>query len=159
MVVVAILTGLCGFLWYYCQKMLKTINVFLENGKISDAKELLFSHIEKTKEMDGQLKLAFEQIASLQEIAKISLQKIGVVRFNPFGDMGGNQSFSIALLDAQNNGFVLVSLFSKEGNRMYAKAILSGKSEHELSAEEKEAVNRATGSEITNPKPQINPNN
>jgi len=59
--------------------------------------------------------------------------------------MGGNQSFVIALLDDKNNGFVISSLFIKEGNRVYAKAVKDGKSDHLLSDEEKEAINRAMG--------------
>jgi hypothetical protein len=57
--------------------------------------------------------------------------------------MGGNQSFVIALLDDKNNGFVISSLFVKEGNRVYAKAIREGKSDYLLSKEEVEAINRA----------------
>ena len=65
------------------------------------------------------------------------------MRFNPFNDLGGNQSFVIALLDNENSGFVISSLFVKEGNRVYAKAIRNGKSDHLLFDEEKEAIERA----------------
>ena len=59
--------------------------------------------------------------------------------------MGGNQSFVIALLDDKNNGFVISSLFIKEGNRVYAKAVKDGKSDYLLSNEEKEAIAIAMG--------------
>ncbi|MCX6722418.1 MAG: DUF4446 family protein [Candidatus Staskawiczbacteria bacterium] len=74
------------------------------------------------------------------------MQKTGIVRFNPFNEMGGNQSFVIALLDDKNNGFVISSLFSKEGNRVYAKTVKAGKSDHMLSSEEVEALNMAINS-------------
>ena len=72
--------------------------------------------------------------------------KIGVVRFNPFNDMGGNQSFIIAMLDNKNNGFVISSLFVKDGNRVYTKTVKQGKSDYVLSKEEIEAINRAINS-------------
>ena len=83
------------------------------------------------------------KIKNLEGICEKTIQKTGLVRFNPFNDMGGNQSFVIALLDDKNNGFVISSLFVKEGNRVYAKAIKAGKSDHALSNEEKEAIEKA----------------
>jgi hypothetical protein len=59
--------------------------------------------------------------------------------------MGGNQSFVIALLDGENNGFVISSFFVKEGNRIYIKTIKDEKSDYPLSNEEKEALKKAMG--------------
>lgn len=85
--------------------------------------------------------------ASLKKLDTKSLgfiQKIGFVRFNPFPQTGGDQSFCLALLDAKGNGFVLSSLHSRESTRFYAKTLKEGKSEgHELSKEERQAVNNA----------------
>jgi len=92
------------------------------------------------------LKDAFLKIDNLENILSKTIQKTGIVRFNPFSDIGGNQSFAIALLDEKNNGFVISSLFVKEGNRVYAKAVKDGKSEHSLSNEEIEAIDRAISS-------------
>ena len=140
---ILILAGLSGFLFFYYLRINKAIDLFLEKGKVRDLKAVLFSQIEKTKEIESQLKKAIDKIKSLEETAKISFQKIGVVRFNPFNDVGGNQSFAIALLDNKNNGFVISSLFIKEGNRVYAKSVINGKSDYVLSGEEKDAINRA----------------
>ncbi len=148
LIVIFVLAVLASFLFFYYLKINKAIALFLEKGKVKDVKEVLFSQVEKTKEIDLQLKKIDEKVMSLEAISKISLQKIGVVRFNPFSDMGGNQSFAIALLDSQHNGFVISSLFIKEGNRVYAKAVVNGASEYTLSHEEKEAISRATSSEI-----------
>lgn len=73
------------------------------------------------------------------------IQRIGIVRFNPFADTGGAQSFTIALLDGQDNGIIMTSLFARAGNRWYIKDIVGGKGrEHELSKEELEAIRSAT---------------
>ena len=69
-----------------------------------------------------------------------SIQKVGVVRFNPFKETGGNQSFSIALLDSKDNGLVISSLFTRQGTRIYAKPVKNGKSTYQLSKEELEAI-------------------
>lgn len=90
----------------------------------------------------------FEKInLSLQKIeAEITthFQKIGFVRFNPFPQTGGDQSFCLSLLDEKDNGFVLSSLHSRDTTRFYAKTIKNGKSDgYELSQEEQKAIKYA----------------
>lgn len=69
------------------------------------------------------------------------IQKIGLLRFNPFKDTGGDQSFILTLSDANNTGVVITGLYSRSGLRWYAKSIIEGKGvEHELSEEEKKAL-------------------
>ena len=71
------------------------------------------------------------------------IQRVGVVRFNPFPDTGGNQSFVVALLDARGDGVVLSSLHSRGGTRVYLKQLTAGKAETALSEEESEAIRSA----------------
>lgn len=69
------------------------------------------------------------------------LQKIGFIRFNPFSDTGGNQSFCLCLLDENDSGLVISSLHSRENTRIYAKVIKEGKSpDQSLSKEEQEVL-------------------
>jgi hypothetical protein len=93
------------------------------------------------------LKLEFERISKEVEILKnenkFSVQKVGIVRYNPFKEVGGDQSFSVALLDGNDNGVVITSLYTREGNRVYGKPIKNSQSEYLLSAEEKEAIEKA----------------
>ncbi len=90
------------------------------------------------------LKEGFKKISNkmeeLKKNNKFSIQRIGIVRFNPFKESGGDQSFSIALLDGNKNGVVITSLYGREGNRIFAKPIKKGKSEYLLTEEEKEAI-------------------
>ncbi len=94
-----------------------------------------------------ELKKSFEKVAKkledLENKNQFNIQKIGIVRFNPFQEMGGNQSFSIAILDGKDNGVVITSLYGKEGNRIYGKPIKEGGSEYLLSEEEKQAIEYA----------------
>jgi hypothetical protein len=79
----------------------------------------------------------------LQGLSQRSLQKIGVIRFNPFSDTGGDQSFAIALLDAEGNGIVLSSLHGRADTRIFAKQVHGGRSKHTLSDEEQDAIRKA----------------
>lgn len=84
--------------------------------------------------------------SSIEEIAKIlqcTYQKFAMIRYNPFNDTGGDQSFSMALLDLRDNGFVITSIHGREVDRIYAKQIDNGKSKHNLSAEELGAIKEA----------------
>ncbi len=70
--------------------------------------------------------------------------KHALIRFNPFEETGGDQSFVVALLDSKNNGFVISSLHSRSGTRIYAKEVAGAKAaNHKFSKEEKEAVEKA----------------
>lgn len=78
-----------------------------------------------------------------------TVQRVGVVRFNPFNDTGSDQSFAVALLDAKGSGVVLSSLFSRASTRIFAKAISEGASAYPLTEEEREAIDQALGSSVT----------
>lgn len=80
----------------------------------------------------------------LEADGALHVQKIGIVRFNPFADTGGAQSFSVALLDGKNSGVVLTSLYARAGNRWYVKEVISGRGkEVALSKEEESAIDKA----------------
>ena len=79
----------------------------------------------------------------LEALSQQSLQKVGVVRFNPFADTGGDQSFAVALLDADGNGVVLSSLHGRADTRIFAKPVQAGRSKHALSDEEQDAIRKA----------------
>ena len=72
-----------------------------------------------------------------------TLHRVGVVRFNPFQDAGGDQSFAVALLDEHGNGVVFNGLHSRTGSRVYAKPVTDGISVYNLSQEEQEAIRKA----------------
>lgn len=74
------------------------------------------------------------------------LQGVGVVRYNPFEQMGSDLSFSVALLDAHLSGVVITCLFGRQSSSTYSKSITDGKSVHPLSAEEMEAIKIAKAS-------------
>src|SRR4051794_16223782 len=80
------------------------------------------------------------RMATLEDLQRRAVQRVGLVRFNPFEDTGGNQSFALALLDEAGDGVIVSSLHSRTGTRLYAKTVAGGTSEAALSDEEAEAV-------------------
>lgn len=99
--------------------------------------------LKKIEALEKQQKELSRAISSIQTELLYVFQKIGLVRYNPFQEMGGDQSFSIALLTQENDGFVLTSHFGRNAQRLYAKPIQAGKSEYQLSEEEEEAIRLA----------------
>lgn len=83
------------------------------------------------------------EVKKLEEEGALHVQKVGLVRFNPFRETGGDHSFSLALLNAKNTGIILTSLHTRERTRVYIKAVKKGKSEYEFSQEEKKALSKA----------------
>lgn len=76
------------------------------------------------------------------------LQQVGVLRYNPFGDTGGDQSFALALLDKAGSGVVMSSLHGRAGTRVYAKPVTEGGSTYTLTEEEQTVIKQATTTSI-----------
>ena len=123
-------------------RLKKRVDIFFQGGA-ENFEKFLSSQAGKIEIQEKELEQLKKEVLALGGISKKSFQKIGFMRFNPFKEVGGNQSFSIALLDSQNNGFVITSIFTREGNRVYAKEVNEGNSPYQLSDEEKEAIEKA----------------
>ena len=143
LIVVLILLGWSIFLQIRLEKTRKRIKIFFKGRKTKDLEEVIAEQIKRAKNTQADVRKLFKWNENLQKIADISIQKVGVVRFNPFKDIGGDQSFVIALLDKDNSGLVISSLYGREGTRIYTKPIEKGNSSHHLSDEEQEAIQKA----------------
>jgi hypothetical protein len=120
-------------------------------GKGLDA--VLDAHVDKVYAVARELDELSARSAMLEASGRRAIQRVGLVRFNPFEDTGGNQSFALALTDIAGNGFVVSSLHSRTGTRVYAKAIADGRSDGALSEEETEALRRAMAAPSAAPSP------
>ncbi len=120
-------------------------------AKTKNAAEALFEAFQRLAAAETQLKGIEPRLAVLEGIGRVAVQKFGFLRFNPFGDTGSDQSFAVCLLDRENNGFVLSSLYTRGGVRIYAKEIKSGVPKHSLSDEEKQVLEQATSAKSLNP--------
>jgi hypothetical protein len=82
-------------------------------------------------------------VRQLGEVQQGCVQRVGLVRFDAFEDVGGEQSFAVVLLDAHRNGVVLSSVYSRNEMRVYAKRLFNGKPSHPLTREEEQALQQA----------------
>ncbi|HZW52559.1 MAG: DUF4446 family protein [Chloroflexi bacterium] len=105
--------------------------------------EILDRHLRRLDDIGQRVDALNKLHQELERLSQRTIQRVGVVRFNPFADTGGDQSFAIALLDAEGNGIVLSSLHSRTDTRVFAKQVQSGRSRHALSDEEQDAIRKA----------------
>ena len=112
---------------------------------------ILDAHLDKVYAVAAELDDLAGRSAVLETNGRRAIQRVGLVRFNPFEDTGGNQSFSLALTDAGGDGFVVSSLHARTGTRVYAKALVAGRADSALSAEEAEALRQALAAPIGQP--------
>ncbi len=133
-----------GVITYLLFKTLSNYNRLTRGISDKTLSELLSTFLKEEQQTQAQLKKTLLSLDQVQTDARGFIQKVGVVRFNPFADTGGDQSFSLALLDGNDNGIILTSFYARTGVRWYIKTIRKGKGiEHELSQEEKEALKKA----------------
>lgn len=113
-------------------------------GSDSDSLErTLANHMKQVRAVDHRLNELSSEYERLTITNSHASQKISLVRFNPFGDTGGDQSSSLAVLDAHNSGYVLTTIHGREGTRVYIKPVDLAKSKYTLSAEEQQALAQA----------------
>ena len=123
--------------------MKKKFRILFNGHKASDLEGIIFEQIKRLRQTDKGLKELNKFANYLEKMALKSVQKVGVVRFNPFKETGSDQSFSIAFLDPNDNGLTISGLFNREGTRLYVKPISAGQSKYPLSEEEKQAIETA----------------
>ena len=109
----------------------------------SSLESVLQAHLDKVFAVSrGHDELAV-RVATIEGAQRRTFQRVGLVRYNPFEETGGNQSFALALLDGAGDGWVMSSLHARSGTRVYAKAIRAGRAETALSEEETAALRKA----------------
>jgi len=125
------------------KKLKARYNKFMNGLSDKNIEELLDYYIEEVHKVTSKNREIELHINELERSLINCLQKVGVVRFNAFDDVGSDLSFSIALLDSNDNGFVLSSIYARDSSSTYAKPVISGKSRYPLSAEEIKAIDIA----------------
>lgn len=116
------------------KNLIKTTN----SQNLTDALDTLLKKLDLNS---SDIKKIFQNIDEIKKDSLLHIQKVGFLRFNPFENTGGNQSFIIAFLNNLNDGIIISSLHSRSGPRWYVKWVESGKSkELNLSKEEEEAI-------------------
>lgn len=126
------------------RRLTKKLRLFFSGKEGKDLEKVLLDQLGEVRELDQEVQELFGISNQLRELCLRSLHKVNVIRFNPFKEVGGNQSFSVVLLDGKNSGVVISSLHTREGTRVYAKPVISGtENGFPLTEEEKAAIGQA----------------
>jgi hypothetical protein len=145
---VLIILGLLNFSlvlvmgWLFWQERSYLRELFPKNDA-RDIRNKFREVIEAINYFDNHAGEVDRTISNLKKEMLNHTQNIAVSKYNPYGDTGGDQSFTVVMLDGRWNGFMFTSLHSRAGTRVYLKNIKSGKSDLELSKEEKEVLEQA----------------
>jgi hypothetical protein len=142
---IGLLVSLGLIIWclFQLKKLKERLDSVLGGLDPKSLESTLASHIKQVRKVDtrlDELNTEYERLAVTNSVAS---QKISLVRFNPFGDTGGDQSSTLAVLDAHDSGYVLTSIHGREGTRVYVKPVDLGTSKYPLSAEEQQALAQA----------------
>lgn len=127
------------------RKLKKSYRIFM-SGK--SAKNLEDTLIRRLDQVDTLLVSNTENQRNIQTLfndMQHTYQKMGLIKYDAFHEMGGKLSFSLAMLDVRNNGFIINAMHTREGCYTYIKEIVDGNSIIVLSEEEQEALKRAMG--------------
>lgn len=128
-------------------KLRRRYDNLMKGSDKGSLEEMILKYQERIDQTKTDTGLALEDIKLLNNQITHCLQKVGVVRFKAFEDVGSDLSYSIALLDNKNDGVILTSIFGRNMSTSYAKPILKGVSKYNLSDEEMYAMNKAMGLE------------
>jgi hypothetical protein len=109
----------------------------------ADLQHVLDAHVTEVRSAMDCVKELDTLARGLERSGRQHMQRVGFLRFNPFRDAGGDQSFSLALTDDEGNGFVLSSLHSRDASRIYGKPLAGWNSPYPLTDEEKQAIDKA----------------
>ena len=130
-----------GIIWVVTTE--KRLKRFFVGKKAKDLEDTIVALENEIVKLDNAKKNFEREVSLINLKLRKSIRGLETIRFNPFPDQGSNQSFAIGILNEEGDGLVISSLYSRERMSVFAKPIKAGKSEYELSTEEKEALKRA----------------
>jgi hypothetical protein len=133
------------FLTIVFWRMLVHYNRLTGEGAAGGLRGVLDGVLKAENDNKKAIEILSENYARIDKEGQFHIQKVGLLRFNPFKDTGGDQSFILSLVDNNDTGVIISGLYSRSGVRWYAKKVQHGRGvEHELSDEERKALKEAS---------------
>lgn len=132
-----------GTIEFRLLRLTRTLRVMFTGRTGGDLELVLREYMERMDRTDELIKQYNQRASLVEQRAPYNLSHLGVVRFNPFDDKGGDQSFAVAFLDDHSDGVVFTGLHSRADVRVYAKPVVGGTSNYPLTKEESDAIARA----------------
>lgn len=125
------------------RKLNKKYNSFMKGKDAGSLEDTISKKIDQIEKLVVSDKKTRKEIKTIKDNLEISYQKLGIVKYDAFNEMGGKLSFALALLDKKHNGFLINAVHSRGGCYTYIKEIVEGKSYIVLAEEEKIALDKA----------------
>ena len=127
----------------YKQLNTRYVDFMSKLGEGDKVEKILSEYLKIVDENSKKIKQQEERITRLEANLKKCIQKVGLIRYNAYGDTGSDLSFTMALMDAEDNGVVVNGLYSRDSSSIFAKALAKGETKYNLSAEEIQAIDIA----------------
>ena len=125
------------------RKLKKNYKIFMSGKNANNLEDTLFKRLEQLDQLMKVASTNEKNIKILFKSMRPSYQKMGLIKYDALHEMGGKLSFSLAMLDMRNNGFILNAMHTRDGCYTFIKEIIAGNSIIVLSAEEQQALDRA----------------
>lgn len=125
------------------KKLKKNHKIFMSGNSAKNLEDTLIKRLDQIDDLIEANAENQSNIEILSKNMKITYQKMGLIKYDAFHEMGGKLSFSLAMLDESDNGFIINAMHTREGCYTYIKEIVEGNSIIVLSEEEQQALNRA----------------
>ena len=139
-ILILLVVGLIIYVVYLSKKYLSLMKKLGNGNNLDEMLKKYLEDVKNVKQDNSEIKAYYTK---LDNDINASIQKIGLVRYNAFKDVGSDLSFAVALLDRENNGIVFNGIYGSESSNIYAKPIKNGESSYQLSEEEKYAIDIA----------------
>lgn len=130
------------------------LSLLLKDSRGQNLESLLYDHLREKLRLEAEIERLKAQLESVEERLATAKRHVGLVRYDAFEDVRGNQSFALAMYDDEGNGAVLTGIVGRVDSRVYCKPLSNGRSERDLSQEEQRAIKEAKN---LGPKPIVSP--
>lgn len=142
-VLLAILFAMVLWLWKELSTLKRLHNEMMMGVDGTNLEQTILKCIEKAKDVEDECSAIRKENQQLSSLLQRAITRVGMVRFTAFEGMGSDLSYSVAMLDSDNNGVIFSSIFGREESRSYMKPIVDGQSTYALSGEEEQALREA----------------
>ena len=136
--IIILIITLCEF-----KKLRRRVDALTRGKDTESMEDIILNFFERIEALEQGEQITRSDLKDIKDNLKITYQKKGLVKYDAFREMSGDLSYSLALLDKENNGVLISSMYSREGCYTYAKDIVNGESKINLSEEEAEALKQA----------------
>ena len=148
MILILVLLILVVYQMVHISGMRSRYRAMMRGTEAQDLEGMLIKHVKDVEDVAATNARILEENELIRQFLRRTLVRTAAIRFRAFDDMGGDLSYAVALLDANNDGIIFSSIFAREDSRSYVKPVKGGTSEYALSDEEKSVLKEAMGQSL-----------